>query len=203
LSSNNHFAVSIQPNPVHDDAVFKGNNKEDFKQHEPMVNNIPQGVNHLPLTKRVSFSDYPSPVMYPSDWSPTQAGVIHRSSSITEGELNHAQTPLNRMQRTQSYSSHPKGMYPHHPIMPPHFANNSAFNDHRLPRVHRSLAYETAIQYYQPPPHMQPHQQQNKSAFQRVQIPSSNHPGDYRGQLRYSSLPLNSSSNKGVEAGCT
>lgn len=156
--------------------------------------------------KRVAFTDNPPLVIYQQhneqDWMANQPIPVHRSYSIAEGRQNGFH-PM-RVQRTQSYSyrkvMHPQAQFSTYPVKYQHPVTipvNGAVPfslsyDHRLPRVHRGLAYETSVPVgpgYQPSPHIQPPPPPN-SAFKRV--PVSNYPSDYRGQPHYSSLPMRS-----------
>lgn len=150
-----------------------------------------------PSVKRVAFSDESKPV------------AIQRSCSVSEGEQRHGvySPPLvnTGVQRTQSFSYGKPQLSANqsHPSIPLHspVPGNAAglFYDHRLPRVHRGLAYETAVpsaggyshhsQRHLPTHINSQHFQSNslnRSAFGAVPPLSA----DYRNQPHYSSLPL-------------
>lgn len=151
-----------------------------------------------PKVKRVAFTDDHSKPM-----------IIQRSFSVSDGErVNGMYSPPSMnpaLQRTQSVSRGKPIQAVSAYIRGPHVPSHNSY-DHRLPRVHRNLAYETAVP---PPPiiyrnslhHSSVHHPPN-SAFRMVQ-PSVHHPADYRNQPRYSSLPLRNqrSMMQGVDGG--
>ena len=165
-----------------------------------IINMPPDSSNQTspkPLVKRVAFSDEQRPI------------AIQRSSSVSEGERHHGMyspPPINNgMQRTQSFSYGKPQLSTNrsHSSTPPSLHSPLHGNpfphsyDHRLPRIHRGLAYETSVpsgggyshhsQGYFPLNSQQFQSNSlNRSAFGAVPPLST----DYRNQPHYSSLPL-------------
>lgn len=179
-SPPNHSPSPHSVTPPNDISAGRAN-KSDYELDTKVLNQQPQ--------KRVVFVENPPhPIVYSNNWvaAPMPPPMMQRSYSVSEGEQRsmYSSSGNGRAQRTHSLS-YGRGVsqYPYPPIPPPQQINNSfsLSSDHRLPRVHRGLAYETSVPAYQPQVH------QSNSAFKRV--PVSIHPSDFRNQPHYSSLP--------------
>ena len=196
VESNGHFDENLVDTSGHPDSspIQKRFVRNNSGGNEMMM----QPAQHFQTVKKVAFYDHPH--LVPISIAPVShqermnGPILHRSYTFDQGELNHHYMAAMNMkiQRTNSYSygrgvppqmqysTFPRSQYPVHHQSPPHYSgiNFAPSSDHhRLPRVHRGLAYENSVIHgvpqpnYPPPPplpHRMSQHHNQTSAFKQV-----------------------------------